>query len=367
MISLFEKFPLLKEKLPYVSLGDFPTPVKKLDRLENHIGVDQLYIKGDDVSGKIYGGNKVRKLEFLLGSALENGVKEVLTYGCAGSNHALATAVYANKCGMRSISMLLPQSNAYYIRRNLLMSYHNNAELHHYRSRPSLSSGTRYQLRRHTSKHGVAPQVIPSGGTTPLGTVGYVNAGFELSRQIDDGTIPEPTCIYITFGTMGAAAGLLLGLRAAGLKTRLIAARVVPGFVANPEKFESLFKETNELLHLADPSFPIISLTDQDVTLRSEFYGGQYALYTQEGVAAVQLMKETEDIKLDGCYTGKTLACLVHDAKRGDLKNNVVLFWNTLNSRDFSGHIESVDYHKLPRAFHRYFEEDVQPLDKALT
>ena len=97
------------DKLPYVSLGEFPTTVEKLDRLGGGIGIEHLYIKRDDLSGKVYGGNKIRRLEFLLGHALRAKVKEVLTFGYAGSNHALATAIYAQQVGLKSISMLMPQ------------------------------------------------------------------------------------------------------------------------------------------------------------------------------------------------------------------------------------------------------------------
>jgi D-cysteine desulfhydrase len=130
MIPLFKQYPLLREKLPYVSLGEFPTPVQKLDRIGRDLGMSRLYIKRDDLSGRIYGGNKVRKLEFLLGNTLKANAKEVMTFGGAGSNHALATAIYARQIGLKGISMLMPQPNAHCVRRNLLIGYHCGAELH---------------------------------------------------------------------------------------------------------------------------------------------------------------------------------------------------------------------------------------------
>ena len=110
MIPLFEHHQLLAHKLAYVSLGELPTPVQKLDQLGRQIGLDSLFIKRDDLSGKVYGGNKVRKLEFILGKALRTKVNEVLTFGAAGSNHALATAIYAKQLGLNSISMLYSTS-----------------------------------------------------------------------------------------------------------------------------------------------------------------------------------------------------------------------------------------------------------------
>ena len=259
MIELFKSYPLLKEKLPYVSLGNFPTPVEKLESIGKIIGLNQLYIKRDDRSGIIYGGNKVRKLEFILGQALKSGVKEVLTFGFAGSNHALATAIYANKLGLRSISMLFPQANAHYVRKNLLMSHNNNAELHQYPNKPIIVFGVIYQLIRHKIKYKYYPAVIAPGGSSALGTTGFVNAAFELKKQIDDNILPEPDYIYTAMGTMGTAAGLLLGLKAANIKSKLIPVRIVDDKIANTEKLEKLFHKTNSYLNSLEKSFPVIA------------------------------------------------------------------------------------------------------------
>src|SRR6266581_738013 len=114
-LPLFKAYPQLEQQLPHVSLGNFQTPVEKLTPVGDEIGLYSLYIKRDDLSGGVYGGNKVRKLEFLLADA-----KEVITFGFAGSNHALSTAIYGRQLGLKSTSMLMPQVNAHYVRRNLL-------------------------------------------------------------------------------------------------------------------------------------------------------------------------------------------------------------------------------------------------------
>jgi 1-aminocyclopropane-1-carboxylate deaminase/D-cysteine desulfhydrase-like pyridoxal-dependent ACC family enzyme len=366
MIPLFEHFPLLRDKLPHIALGEFPTPVEKLARLGKNIGSEHLYIKRDDLSAKIYGGNKVRKLEFLLGHALQIKAKEVLTFGFAGSNHAMATAIYAHHVGLKSISMLMPQPNAYYLRRNLLMSYYCGAELHQHRNVPFVALGTMYQLLRHKLKYGSFPNVIAAGGSSPLGVIGFVNAAFELQKQIISGELPEPDRIYVALGTTGTAVGLLLGLKAANLKSQVIPIRVADEQFANARKMRKLFRATNSFLCSLDPAFPHVELTEQEVTIRHEFFGRQYALFTTEGMDAVHRMKQTEGIKLDGTYTGKALAALIHDVENQDVKDEVLLFWNTYNSRDLSKHIAAVDYRQLPRCFHRYFEEEVQPLDSEL-
>jgi len=364
MIPLFEHYPQLEDKLPYVSLGEFPTPVEKLGRLGRDIGLDHLYIKRDDVSGKVSGGNKVRKLEFLLGKALRAKVKEVFAFGFAGSNHAVATAIYARQVGLKSLSMLMPQPNAHYVRRNLLMSHYCGAELHQHRNIPFLTVGTIYQLLRHKLKYGCFPQIIPAGGSSPLGVTGFVNAAFEFKEQIVRGEMPEPDCIYVVLGTMGTAVGLILGLKAANLKSRVISVRVVDEKFGNVRKMVKLFHETNSFLCSLDPSFPKFEFSEKDIDIKHSFFGQRYALFTEEGMEAVTRMEKSEGIKLDGTYTGKAFAALIDDVEKQDLRDKVVLFWNTYNSRDFSAAITTVDYRRLPRCFHRYFEEEVQPLDR---
>jgi len=368
MNALFEAYPGLRERIPYVPLGDFPTPVQRLERLEEALAGNHspptLYVKRDDLSGKPYGGNKVRKLEFLLGRALDEGRKTVMTFGAAGSNHALATAIYAKQLGLQSISMLVPQPNAHSVRRNLLMSLRVGAELHHRGDMVGLVPDSLLQLFRHALKEGKLPQIIPPGGTSPTGMIGFVSAGLELKRQIDAGELPAPDCVYAASGTMGTVTGLLLGLKAAGLATRVVAVRVTDPKFTSIRKARRLFNATNKLLHAADPNFPLITFPEADFELRHDYYGTQYALYTQEAIEAVKHMRETEGVKLEGTYTGKTLAALLGDLKAGRLRGKTVLFWNTYNSQDFRNEIEGMDYHRLPRAFHRYFEEEVQPLDQ---
>ena len=369
MIPLFEQYPLLRERLPYIPLGEFPTPVQKLERLGAELDISQLYIKRDDLSGKLYGGNKPRKLEFILGNALRSGASETIAFGGAGSNLALATAIYARQVGLKSISMLIPQPNAQYVRRNLLMSHYCGAELHScgaelesVRNMPLVCLATLYQLLRCRLKNRRFPHLIPPGGSSPLGVTGFINAAFELRKQITNGEMPEPDYIYVACGTMGTAAGLILGLKVAKLNSRVISVRVTSEKFINARGMIKLINKTASLLHSRDASFPRFEFSTTDVDIRHDYFGKRYALFTNEGMEAVSLMRECEGIKLDGTYTGKTLAALIDDAKSGSLRGRAVLFWNTLNSRDFSDVISSIDYHSLPHNFHRYFVEEVQPL-----
>jgi D-cysteine desulfhydrase len=363
-MPLFDMLPGLSRALPHVSLGDFPTPLTPAQRLGRQLELEALYIKRDDLSGPEYGGNKVRKLEFLLADALRCGAAEVLTFGYAGSNHATATAIYAKRLGMRGISMLLPQPNSHAVRRNLLASYRAGAELHEQATKLRLGLDTLRQSMRHGLSRGKRPYVIPAGGSSPLGMAGFVNAALELKRQIDDGLMPLPDVIYLPVGSMGSAAGLLIGLKLCGLSTRLAPIRVIDSATASPAAFKALTHRTWAFLRRCDASFPTVEFGDHAFDVRDDYFGERYALYTPEGVEAAELMHAREGILLDGTYTAKALAALIGDARAGRLAGKTVVFWNTYNSRDLSRGLSEIDYHELPRKFHRYFEEDVQPLDR---
>ena len=369
MIPLFKEFPKLQDKLSYISLGQFPTPTQKLETLSNWLGIN-LYIKRDDLSGVVYGGNKVRKLEFLLSDALRLKAREIITFGGAGSNHALATAIYSKKLGLQSTSILTLQPNAHYVRQNLLMSHHVGTKLHlcettwHQRKRKYLISLVKtYYLLKYWVKDRKVPYVIPFGGSSPLGAIGFVNAAFELKNQIENDELVEPELIYVAAGSLGTTAGLILGCKAAGLKSRVISVLVIDE-KNTKEHLLNLLIKTNSLLCALDPSFPNITFNEGDINIRKEFSGKQYALFTPDGIDAISLIREKESIQLEGTYTGKAFAAVIHDAKMDILKNKYVLFWNTNNSRDFPEIISRVDYRILPKGFHSFFIEKVQPLDR---
>lgn len=372
MIPLFEYYPALKESVAHTALAQLPTPVAPL--VINGVDAKTLHVKRDDLSGEPYGGNKVRKLEFLLGQAVKDGVKTVMTFGAAGSNHALATAIYSRPLGLRCISMLVPQVNAHSVQRNLLRGHLAGADLHHYLGRKHVALGALYHFNREMLRHGQFPRVIPPGGSSPVGCLGFLNAALELRAQVDAGALPTPDVIYVASGTMGTCVGLLMGLQLAGLNTRVMAIRVTDPPYTSPERARGLYAATNSLLRAMDGSIPDLRFPEEQFTLRDEFLGEKYSLYTAEGMAAVARAREAEQpgvstprtgggLKLEGTYTGKAFAALLSDSEAGALRSKHVVFWNTYNSRDFSKEIEGIDYHLLPQDFRRYFEEPVQPRD----
>ncbi|HOZ45387.1 MAG TPA: pyridoxal-phosphate dependent enzyme [Candidatus Hydrogenedentes bacterium] len=368
MFPLFDRYPGLKAGLPWTPLGSYPTPVQEMTgiraALGGALGQGRLFVKRDDLSGTPYGGNKVRNLEFLLGKALHRGKRTLVAFGTAGSNQVVATAIYGRQLGLDTIGMVLPQANARLVQRNLLTDCVKNADLHYHGGPIRVAADTIRQLIAYRLRTGQFPELTPPGGTSPTGIAGFVNAAFELKTQIDAGEIPEPDWIYAPMGTIGTVIGLLLGVKAAGLRTKVMAVRIVPKNVCPMRKARRMFRQTSALLHSHDSNFPLLTFPEADFRVRHDFFGEEYALYTEESVAAVRRVKELEGLRLEGTYTGKAFAALWHDAQSGHLKNQNVLFWITCNSHDMEAAIQGVDYHNLPKPLHQFFEEDVQPLDR---
>jgi 1-aminocyclopropane-1-carboxylate deaminase/D-cysteine desulfhydrase-like pyridoxal-dependent ACC family enzyme len=356
-LALFSDYPEISAHLPHVCLGGFPTPIEKLGALGVRSDTQDLFIKRDDLSGDVHGGNKVRKLETLLGDARQSGARGILTFGYLESGHALATAIYARKLGLPVTCILLSETTNERVREHLLLSHYYGATL-------VLSEADDFIQRRDSiiaeqvgtfeKLHGAPPYVIPFGGTSTIGTAAYVNAAFELKQQISDGLMPELDYIYVALATMGTAAGLALGLKVARLKTKVVAVRVVSPKHATEEKLLDHLGETNRFLHALDDSFPLLDPVAANIEIRHEFYGESYGVPTSDAMTAVDLLA-AEGIRLESTYTGKTFAALLHDLRIGRLRNKTALFWHTANSKDNSSLVSGLDYHALPREFHQYF------------
>jgi 1-aminocyclopropane-1-carboxylate deaminase/D-cysteine desulfhydrase-like pyridoxal-dependent ACC family enzyme len=362
MLALAARYPALAEALPTIAFGAWPTPLQAADTGILPGRCAGLWIKRDDRCATPYGGNKVRKLEFLLADAVRKGHESVFTFGVAGSNHALATAIYADQVGLEAQLLLTPQSNSSFVGRNLKMGRWAGAQQVHCATEAEANRKARILGLR--GRGAVPPPYrIPGGGSSPLGAVGFVNAALELAAQVRAGLMPEPDALYVALGTMGTAAGLALGLAAAGLRTRLVLVRVVRADIASAPRLRALFHGAARLLHRRDARFPLAPLDRSRIEMRHEFFGPGYARFTSEGMAALEFARQAFDIGLEGTYTGKALACLLSDLESGKLAGRNVLFWNTYNGQPLPEAAMALDYRELPPPFHRYFETPFQPLD----
>ncbi|MBG83367.1 MAG: hypothetical protein CMJ40_02340 [Phycisphaerae bacterium] len=280
----------------FVALGSWPSPVRDLSDLRQG-----LWIKDDGAIHSTYGGNKVRKLEYLLADAKE----EIVTFGAMGSHHALATAVHGSRLSHGVSVVTHPRHHSIHAEQVLLAT---------------MSIATMHPCDSHESAHeclaslGEGRTVIPAGGSSPVGALGFVRAAIELGEQISRGELPAPRRIYVAAGTAGTLAGLAVGLPMAGLDTTVIGVRVVPEAWLRLADVELLCRQTADLLGVTPGAWE----------LDDRWLGDGYSVETSEGVEAVMKAGEL-GLNLETCYTGKAMAAAMHQVDGQDL------FWQTHN------------------------------------
>ncbi len=361
---IFRRYPQLLAFLPWVSLGDWPTPVERLGRLEKKYDLPPFFVKRDDLSSSFYGGNKVRKLEFTLADALRRGCRAVMTMGAAGSNHVLATTIHGRRLGLETVAILFDQPRAEYVRRNLLLDAHFGARLCWASSIPLVPAVYLRERLSHLLR-GKRIYWLGPGGSSELGCLGYVNAGLEIAGQVKEGLLPEPGLVVAAMGTHGTVAGLWLGLRLAGLSSRVAGVGVVEVMYCNPLLWARLVNRTADLLNGLDPRIKAPRAKPSDLVFVRDQLGRGYAHLTEEDVRAVRDARELEGLHLEGTYTGKALAAALR-LGRGGKENGPVLFINTYNSVDLSSLVKEDDHGKLPKPFHRFFVGPLRELEEQL-
>jgi D-cysteine desulfhydrase len=347
---LFEAFPGLQEQLPWTALVQAPTPVHPLEKISSLLG-KEVWIKRDDKTSSEYGGNKPRKLEFLLGEALARNRKKVVTGGGVGTNHGLATTIFGKKLGLGVTLGLFDQPVTAHVRNNLLLYQAFGAEMKYMGS--ALKAALRYYLVEKVRQR--SAYQVPLGGSCPLGALGYVDAGLEFAKQVMRKEGPLPQTIFVAVGTCGTMAGLVLGLRLSGLSTRVEGVQVAPHAFANPKALLRLARKSLRLMQRLDGSVPDVKLNLADFPVERGHYGAGYGHPTPACREAIRLMGESEEILLDPTYTGKTFGALLARV-RSEPGEGPALFWNTLSSADLTPVAQNVDFRSLPVAFHRFFE-----------
>jgi D-cysteine desulfhydrase len=364
-LPLFKAFPQLAQTIAYVPCAHLPTPVEHLNAIKVYLnnGCKILLVKRDDLTGTqfshkkiMYGGNKVRKLEFLLGQALSCNAQEVITFGAAGSNHALATALYAHKFGLHCTNLLMPQSTSVVVQQNLLHAYCAHAKLLYFTDNDTRTISAFSEWLNSYNRTGIYPYIIPKGGSNSIGTLGFVNAAFELKEQINAGILQKPDYIYVASGTCGTVAGLALGFQLAELPIHIMAVTTEQHDpIHYQQELAQLYHATNNLLHEKDNTIPLQDFPHALVTIRFNFASPGYGVANPESQQAEIIFKKYAKIRLDVTYTGKAAAALIADMRAGLLTDKKVLFWDTYCGLDFSKTISKTSYKDLPACFHSYF------------
>lgn len=342
-------YPKLAKTLRKHPIAALPTPLTEHD-IEFPTAMQSVVIKHDEQTSSIYGGNKIRKLEYIIQRAKDRGAERLATFGAVGSNHALATAIHAHQIGLQCTCFLAHQVRTPGIRATLNAHLQLGTEIVKYGGGVDrLSLYRRYLQGRNT-------WVVPLGGTCWLGAVGFVNAGLELAQQLESRYMSPPQRIYLANGTMGSVAGLAIGLALTGMPTDIHAVRVADNRFTKREVLDRLVAKTVSMLRQRDRSIPSDVAERTRIVWRDDFFAGGYATVDDATANAVCTAKDAFDLNLDTTYTGKAMAAMLADLQTSP-PNSRYLFWNTYNDQplpevDPQGRAAA----ELPAQFKRYLE-----------
>lgn len=309
------------DEIPRLPLGFLPTPVEDLTTLGDELGI-KLSVKRDDFTGFGGGGNKVRKLEFLMADAVAQGVKVVITTGGHQSNHARMTAAAARKFGMKPILVLRGNKPERW-QGNLLLDHILGAEVD-FLDPDAYFEQINPRMQHHADEaeaRGEKAYIIPLGGASALGAMGYVNAVRELSEQYKNMGRKAPDYISAPVGSGGTLAGLTVGCSLWWPETKVLGIAVTGTAVPFSERISVMANDAAELLGL-DQRF-----SDADILIDNDYVGPGYSIPSEGGNAAILRMGQSEGIFLDPVYTGKAMAGIIGMVASGAIeKGSDVLF-----------------------------------------
>lgn len=322
---LFRRYPELIDRVPWVHLGDWPTPVVRVADVPDGFR-GELWIKRDDRSSTQYGGNKVRKLEYLLGEAVARGAGRLITTGVEGSHHCLATCVHGRRVGLPTTLVVFPQPETEHSRTMAALNEAWADDLRRcstFAIQPFVEAAVRWRCRA------ADPYVIPGGGSNAMGALGYVSGALELADQVRRGEAPRPEIITVAAGTLGTLAGLAIGVAMTGLADRIIGVRIVPSTVGNRLVLGRLVEDATRVLAESGVRAPDPRLALDRVELIGDYFGGGYGRPTDEGDRATTWFAE-RGLALDPSYTAKTVASVLD--RLAEEPDAVHLYWHTLSS-----------------------------------
>lgn len=301
--------------LPHLRLGGAPTPVRRLDAdLELPV---ETWLKDESVFGDgAWGGNKVRKLEWIIPAAHARGASTLFTVGGIGTHWGLACALYGAEHGLRTVLGLVDQPVDDHVRDQLARLERSGARLHRYPSTRRLKLAAPWLLARYR------PWYLPAGGSNAVGTLAYVDVALEVAAQVTRGELPAPASVVVPVGSGGTVVGLALGFALAGLPVRVLGVVVNDMVRLDAPTLTRLAGRTAD--HLTAHGLPDATrLAERDLDLRTDWLGRTYGDPTPASVAEVERAGSV-GLELEPVYTGKALAAVRDLGARGELAGPVL-------------------------------------------
>lgn len=319
---LHRAVPGLTDIVPFRKLADgLPTPVTELE-----VGGSTLLVKRDDLTSSLYGGNKVRKLEWLLGAPAA-AHEIVVTGGGTASNHVLATVLYGRLLGVETEAVLFDQPPNPGIEELAAIIAACDTRVH------KMSSMMLYPLKLLQAAAGIAmrgrrPRILYPGGSTGAGALGFVNCALEIAACVDRGEIEEPELAFCALGSAGTAVGLAIGFELAGLRTRVAAVRTADAIANGPVVLHAIDGACRGILMLAGRR---VASGVRRIDIVDTYYGDGYGAPTSEGTAAVEIGRRL-GIPVEQTYTGKALAAALDRSRSWHPSRGPLMFVDTVSA-----------------------------------
>ena len=312
-------------ELPRLRLGQLPTPLEEAKRLTDAVGGPGIYFKRDDLTGIGLGGNKVRKLEYIIGGALAEDADTLVVCGGYQSNMARIATAMANRVGLKTVLVLggLPDEPRPAVG-NLLLDHLLGAEIEYVDTVPRWDFGSSVNdVAEDLRRRGRRPYVLPLGGSSPEGMAGYVNATLEMVDQFSDHLI-QPSRVFVAIGSGGTYGGLVLGSMNINPSCEVVGISVSRKAEYLKDKIPQQISNAADLLRL--DNVPEAG----DLSIYDEYVGGGYGELTDGACEAIRLVAETEGVLLDPVYSGKCMAGLLDLIRKGEIaENEKVVFIHT--------------------------------------
>lgn len=328
-------------RFPRQYFAHLPTPIEPLDNLSNALGGPRIWMKRDDCTGLAGGGNKTRKLEFLMADALQQEADTIITQGAIQSNHARQTAAIAARLGFQCHILLEDRTDSkdpeYLYNGNVLLDQLFGASLQQYPGGTDMNAAMETVATK-LRDQGKRPYIIPGGGSNEIGALGYVNAALELVHQANNQDLQIDGIVHAT-GSAGTQAGLLAGLAALNADIPVLGIGVRVPREQQEENVYRLAQRTADHLGFSQP------LTRDIVKANCNYIGEGYGFPTPAVRAAILLLAQSESILLDPVYSGKGMAGLIDLVKQGEFsKVKNLVFIHTGGSQALFGYREMFGY-----------------------
>lgn len=328
-------------KFPRIRLAHLPTPLEPMPRLSEALGGPEIWIKRDDCTGLSTGGNKTRKLEYLMAEAQAQGADMVITQGATQSNHARQTAAAAARCGMDCHILLEDRTGYnhpnYRHNGNVLLDYLHGATMEHRAPGPDMNAEIEAVAERFRAE-GRNVYTIPGGGSNATGALGYVNCAFEMLAQFNDLGLAVDHIVHAT-GSAGTQAGLITGLKAMNAGIPLLGIGVRAPKPKQEENVYNLALKTAEKL-----GCPGV-VAREDVVANTDYVGEGYGIPAPSTIEAIEMFARTDAILLDPVYSAKGAAGLIDLIRKGHFtKGQKVVFLHTGGAIGLTGYTHAFDF-----------------------